>query len=135
MLFAATQGGSRVLPTPGAQARCPACRKPVYARCGRVKVWHWAHRGDIDCAHNSKGETFWHASWKLRVPPKAREVPRGGHRADIIGRFGRVVELQHSRIDPRVAREREECYGDMAWLFASAMFARKESAATSATAS
>jgi hypothetical protein len=124
VLFAAANDGSRVLPSPGAKARCPSCKRPVYARCGKVKVWHWAHRGDRACARNSKGETFWHLAWKLRVPPQAREVPRGGLRADIVGRHGRVVELQHSRIDPRVVDYREETYGDMAWLFDSAMFAK-----------
>jgi len=124
MLFAVAEGGERVLPSPGATGRCPSCRQIVYPRCGTKKVWHWAHKGSIDCARNNKGETFWHLCWKLRVPPEAREIPRAGHRADIIGRFGRAVELQHSRLDTRAVRSREESLGDMGWLYDSELFAQ-----------
>lgn len=124
MLFAESEDGSRILAAPGLRARCPACRKEVYPRCGRSNIWHWAHKFNFDCAGNRGRETFWHVAWKLLAPPEAREIPRAGHRADVVGRLGRVLELQHSKLDPRAVRRREAAYGDMVWIFDSALFAK-----------
>ena len=39
------------------------------------------------------------------------------HRADIVGPDNRVLELQHSAINPKQIREREQFYDRMVWLF------------------
>lgn len=124
MLFASDDEGNRVLATEKGKAKCPVCGQPVVARRGPHTIWHWAHTSGCGCGPSQRGETFWHLSWKLSVPPEAREVHRGGHRVDIVGRSGRVVELQHSRIDPGALGDRERSFGDMVWIFDSSSFAR-----------
>ena len=44
------------------------------------------------------------------------------HRADIVGNYGTVVELQHSQISPEVIAARESFYGRMVWLFDASVF-------------
>jgi len=80
-------------------------------------VAHWAHLSACDCDPWSEPESEWHRAWKEMVPPEQREVTMGPHRADIRLASGKVIELQHSPISPSVIAEREEFYGNMAWLF------------------
>lgn len=116
MLFARVDDGSRVEPSPGAHALCPQCGGEVLAKCGTLVAWHWAHK-KRDCDRWSEGESEWHLGWKRQVLPSACEVVLGEHRADIYTANGLVVELQHSPLDARKIREREQFYGQMLWLF------------------
>lgn len=117
MIYAASEQGLKVKAEPGGTARCPCCGGDVLAKCGSIKVWHWAHVSGSDCDPWSEGETEWHLSWKAEVVPEAQEVTMKPHRADIVGNRGVVVELQHSPISVEEIAERERFYRRMMWVF------------------
>lgn len=116
MIYAEAESGHRILAAPGRLAVCPSCRQPLVAKCGEIKVWHWAHQS-CDCDEWWEPESAWHLSWKSLVCAPACEVPMGRHRADIVGNRNTVIELQHSSIGLQEAQEREQFYGHMIWLF------------------
>src|SRR5262245_61048251 len=116
MLLYATVAGEKRLPFPRGRGVCPACDGVVRAKCGTVYAHHWAHESGVECDSWSEGIGPWHLSWQSLVQPAFVEVPRGPHRADILGDDDIVVELQHSPIDPRQIGERERHYGKMLWL-------------------
>jgi competence protein CoiA len=122
MEFAEDVAGVRVRPTPRAMARCPQCKQPVRAKCGRIVPEYWSHLVGNDCDSWSEPETLWHRWWKARVPVEQREVVVGDHRADIVNSDGVVVELQHSPLSVDDIAERENHYApigterNMIWL-------------------
>jgi competence CoiA-like predicted nuclease len=121
MMYAKSPNGANVEAEPGGRAVCPGCGKAVLAKCGEIKIWHWAHDSGVECDPWWECETEWHRSWKMLVKEEYREVVIGGHRADIAipGPFQSriVIELQHSSVSPQMIREREEFYRNMVWLF------------------
>ena len=101
---------------------CPNCNSEMIAKCGRVKVWHWAHKGRPPCDPWWECETEWHRSWKDNFPVDWQEIshfdPVTGekHIADVKNPFGLVIELQHSPIDSTELKAREKFYGEMIWI-------------------
>lgn len=121
MIFANDAKGNRIVAAPGQRAVCPSCNGEVVAKCGKIKVWHWAHLS-VDCDPWSEGMTEWHIGWQNEFPEECREVviQRNGeiHRADIMLPDGTVIEFQHSPISQDEIAKREEFYGEkMAWMF------------------
>lgn len=116
MLYA-EEGGARRPARPGRVGVCPLCGGEVIAKCGQLRVWHWAHRSLADCDTWSEPVGPWHLSWQRIVQPRFLEVTVGPHRADIRTHDGLVIELQHSPIKPQEIAERERFYGDMLWVF------------------
>lgn len=114
--------GQRAEAAPKLRGTCQNCRSEMIAKCGRVKVWHWAHKGRPPCDPWWESETEWHRAWKDKFPAEWQEVghtdPATGekHIADIKNPFGLVIELQHSPIDPAEMRAREAFYGEMIWI-------------------
>lgn len=119
----AVKDQKRVVPTPGTQATCELCHASVLAKCGKINIWHWAHKNNRDCDPWSEPESEWHRNWKLHVPLDRREVTMANHRADIVGLNGGIVELQHSSITTTEISERESFYKNMIWLIDSKPFA------------
>lgn len=120
MIFA-LKNGERITATPKAQAICPTCGQTVLAKCGRIKIWHWAHIIN-DCDPWSEGPTQWHLDWQSMFPAEWQEInlSRGGqkHRADVYTPSGIVLEFQHSSISPDDIIRREKFYGLlMRWVF------------------
>ena len=101
---------------------CPNCLHPVIAKCGRVKVWHWAHKGRPPCDPWWEAETEWHRTWKDNFPAEWQEVGHVDsitgerHIADIKNPYGLVVELQHSKLDRKERESREQFYKEMIWI-------------------
>lgn len=124
MQFAVDPESRRVLPSKGAKGVCPICAEPVIAKCGQIKVHHWAHLARLDCDPWFEPETEWHRAWKSLFPSESVEVPIGEHRADI-RHNGLVIELQNSKISPAVISERERHYGRMIWVVNAAPFAKR----------
>lgn len=121
MIFANDAKGNRIVAAPGQRAVCPSCNGEVVAKCGKIKVWHWAHLS-ADCDPWSEGMTEWHIGWQNEFPEECREVviQRNGeiHRADIMLPDGTVIEFQHSPISQDEIAKREEFYGaKMVWMF------------------
>lgn len=112
----------KVEPQPKLHGICPHCSGAVIAKCGRVKVWHWAHKSKIVCDPWWENETEWHRTWKNNFPKEWQEIsavdPKTGetHIADVKTPYGLTVEFQHSplRLDELMARE--AFYGNMIWI-------------------
>lgn len=94
----------------------------MIAKCGRVKVWHWSHKGRPPCDPWWESETEWHRSWKSKFPIERQEHvafdPATGekHIADVKTPRGLVIEFQHSPISPEEIRTREAFYEEMIWI-------------------
>jgi competence protein CoiA len=106
---------------PRLKGMCLGCAKPVIAKCGSIRIWHWAHTGHVTCSFEREKETKWHRKWKNCFTAEAQEVichaPTGErHIADVKTLEGVVLEFQHSYLplDERVARER--FYQTMFWV-------------------
>ena len=54
--------------------KCRICGADMTARCGKIKVWHWAHKGKRICDSYWEKETEWHREWKNRFPDSWQEV-------------------------------------------------------------
>jgi len=117
MLRLAIVDGVRREPFPGGRGNCPTCQGNVIAKCGRIKIHHWAHESTDDCDNWSESIGPWHLAWQDLVMPEFVEVTIGPHRADILGDDDVVIELQHSPIRPDDVEGRETFYGQMVWLF------------------
>lgn len=121
MRLALVEGG-RAEAQPGLRGHCPRCSGETVAKCGRVKVWHWAHKGKPPCDPWWESETEWHRAWKNQFPVEWQEyvaadpVTGEKHIADVKTPHGLVIEFQHSPIDPNEIRAREAFYGNMIWI-------------------
>lgn len=123
------KNGEKIQATPKERATCELCGKEVIAKCGEIKVWHFAHKQDFECDSFGEQETEWHREWKNYFPKEQQEViiehpiffedgctfPKK-HRADIQTKESLIIELQNSPISPQEIKEREEFYGNMVWI-------------------
>ena len=106
----------------GMQGICPSCGSEMIARCGTLKVHHWAHKHKHQCDRWWEPETEWHRAWKGHYPENWQEIvmpdPSTGekHIADVQTDNGLVLEFQHSpiHVDERTSRER--FYKNMVWV-------------------
>ena len=121
MLWAFNEQNERLLAAPGTTAKCDYCGDTLIAKCGEIKIWHWAHHSNMDCDSWAKEETQWHKDWKESFPGDWREIQIGCHRADIKTPVG-VIELQDSSISVGEIFEREMHYGNMMWIVNGASF-------------
>lgn len=109
-------GNNRIEAQPKLQGLCPCCFKPVVAKCGEQKVWHWAHRGNTACDNWWEKETEWHRAWKNNYPTEWQEKSlfdeKTGekHIADVCTIRNLVIEFQHSYISQKERVSREQFY-------------------------
>lgn len=107
---------------PGGKGACRGCGGDVIAKCGAVRIHHWAHLGRRDCDPWWEPETEWHRRWKNHFAAEYQEFiqydERSGekHIADIRTGHGLVVEFQHSHLDPAERTARERFYRNMLWV-------------------
>jgi competence protein CoiA len=113
----------RVEAWPEGRANCPLCKSETIAKCGEIKVWHWAHKSVIDCDPWWEPESQWHLDWKKQFPIAWQEVIVGPHRADVKTPTGTVIEFQASSISTEKICEREAFYGSMKWVLRGEDFA------------
>lgn len=112
--------GVRLEPQPKQRGCCPLCGAEMVAKCGRVKVWHWAHKGRLECDPWYE-ETEWHRSWKDKFPLEWQEkiaydeATGEKHIADVRTPSGLVIEFQHSVISSEEVIAREAFYKNMVW--------------------
>lgn len=112
----------KLSPQPNLKGVCPHCGEIVIAKCGRVKVWHWAHKSREVCDPWWENETEWHRNWKDQFPVEWQEISavdeKTGekHIADIKTPNRYVVEFQHSPMPPEEMISRESFYGNMIWI-------------------
>lgn len=113
--------GIRTQPTAGLSGHCPVCERDMIAKCGDIRVHHWAHRGRRVCDHWWEPETLWHRNWKNRFDIGWHESIRHAadgekHVADIRTPHELVIEFQHSPISAEERASRENFYGNMVWV-------------------
>jgi len=110
----------RIEATKRAKGICPSCGSELVARCGEIKIHHWAHKKKCD-DHWWENETEWHRNWKNRFPKEWQEIIQHDssgekHIADIKTKEGWVIEFQHSRIEPEERRSRDSFYSKLIWV-------------------
>ncbi len=93
----------------------------MVAKCGEVKVWHWAHKGGRLCDIWWENETEWHRAWKGQFPVNWQEVVHEAdtgekHIADVKTDRGWVIEFQHSYLKPEERRSRGTFYPKLIWV-------------------
>ena len=114
--------GNRAEPKPKLTGKCPSCDADMIARCGDIKVWHWAHKGKMTCDPWWETETQWHREWKNRFPEHWQETilkdAQTGekHIADVRTEDGFVIEFQYSSIKSEEQLSRESFYKRMVWV-------------------
>lgn len=114
--------GIREEPTPKLRGICPCCGSETIAKCGRFKIWHWAHKSRIDCDAWWENETEWHRRWKNQFPVDWQErvmrdtVAGGCHIADVYTDSGIAVEFQHSILAREELDSREAFYRNVVWV-------------------
>lgn len=117
MQYALNKNKEKIEETPSCgENMCPCCMTEVQAKCGQIKIWHWAHKNLDDCDPWHESETIWHREWKNIFPKDCREIVIGNHRVDVFYR-GYYFEFQHSSISLKEMLEREEFYGtQLVWI-------------------
>jgi hypothetical protein len=105
----------RLEATPSTTAYCPQCDKPLIAKCGEIKIWHWAHKSRGDCDTSKEPETQWHLGWKKKFSKELVEITIGGHRADVSTKRT-VIEFQHSPLSITDMKAREAHYDNLIWV-------------------
>jgi hypothetical protein len=114
--------GNKTEATKGAKGLCPSCGSELIAKCGEVKINHWAHKSIRSCDPWWESETEWHRSWKNNFPDDWQEIALPDvqtgekHIADVRTIHGLVIEFQHSHIDPKELTSRENFYKKMVWV-------------------
>ncbi|HEL9697937.1 TPA: competence protein CoiA [Legionella pneumophila] len=106
---------------PGLSGTCKCCGHPTTAKCGQVKIWHWAHSGKRICDTWWENESEWHRAWKNYFPTDWQEFIHYDHNgerhiADIKTSQGYILEFQHSYLNPEERKKRTEFYGKIAWV-------------------
>jgi competence protein CoiA len=120
MKFAVVEGERREAQT-GLSAECPICGAGMIAKCGRYRIWHWAHRGIRTCDSWWESETEWHRAWKNHFPKGWQEVIHPSktgekHIADVKTEAEVVLEFQHSFLSRDERESRERFYQKMVWI-------------------
>ncbi len=113
--------GQRQEAQPNLSGKCPVCDQDTVAKCGEIKIWHWAHKGRRTCDFWWENETEWHRAWKEKFPLEWQEIvhfDEGGekHIADVKTHDGWVIEFQHSNISSDERRSREVFYQSLIWV-------------------
>jgi competence protein CoiA len=108
--------------SPQLQGLCSCCSNPVIAKCGKQKIWHWAHKSKTNCDIWWEPETEWHRTWKNKFPADWQEITlldeKTGekHIADVRTVHNLVIEFQHSHIEHQERTSREKFYKNMVWI-------------------
>ena len=101
---------------------CPQCGQPMIAKCGKLKIHHWAHKSKANCDSWWENETEWHREWKNCFPKEWQEIitineaTGEKHIADVRTNEGIVIEFQHSYITQEERILRESHYKKMVWV-------------------
>jgi len=109
-------------PDKGLKGICPGCNKSLTAKCGPIKIHHWAHERGSDCDHWWEPMTQWHLDWQNNFAPAWCEVifrdEQSGefHRADIHTPKGVTIEFQHSTLSFEELESRNSFYKKLIWV-------------------
>lgn len=122
MIRYANVAGQLMEPNTGLKGLCPGCGNAVIAKCGTVKIHHWAHQRRIDCDPWWEPMTQWHLDWQNKFPKAWREVifrdQQTGefHRADVHTPKETTIEFQHSPLSLQELKSRNDFYKKIIWV-------------------
>jgi competence protein CoiA len=113
--------GQRVEAQPHLSGECPGCGSVLVARCGQIRIRHWAHQGNRLCDPWWENESEWHRFWKDQFPADWQEIVHHSadserHIADVKTLNGWVIEFQHSFLNVQERRSRDEFYPKLIWV-------------------
>lgn len=114
--------GNRMEPQRGLRGLCINCETETIAKCGNVRIKHWAHKSNLSCDHWWENQTEWHRAWKNHFPLEWQEVRHTDfasgerHIADIKTVSGLIIEFQYSAISSEEVQSREKFYKNMVWV-------------------
>jgi competence CoiA-like predicted nuclease len=106
-------------------AKCQCCNSDLIAKCGDIKIWHFAHKTKNECSSWWKPMTEWHKNWQEQFPKNCREVVHKcqetgeKHIADVkiqIAGKELVIEFQNSPISKKEIKSRDLFYKDIIWV-------------------
>lgn len=122
-------GNERTPPSPNLTGSCPVCDREMIAKCGTVRVHHWAHRGKRVCDTWWEPETEWHRNWKNHFASDWQEVigfDTSGekHIADVRTPSGVSIEFQYSHLKPEERAAREAFHPNLAWVVSGVRLSR-----------
>jgi len=105
----------------GGTGYCPYCNSELIARCGDVKINHWAHKGARNCDKWWENETEWHRQWKNKFPREWQEIVHFDetgekHIADVKTTKNWIIEFQHSFIKNEERKARNNFYSKIVWV-------------------
>lgn len=105
----------------GGKGVCPICNSELIAKCGDIKINHWAHKGTRSCDSWWENETEWHRTWKNNFPKEWQEIvhyDKSGekHIADVKTDKGWVIEFQYSFLKIEERNSRNLFYQKLVWL-------------------
>jgi len=105
----------------GAKALCQFCGSELIAKCGEIKINHWAHKSKRNCDPWWENEGEWHRAWKNEFPTEWQEIihhDENGekHIADIKTGTDWIIEFQHSYLKPEERRSRNAFYNKLIWV-------------------
>lgn len=113
--------GIKTTAKPKMKGLCPFCDAEVISKCGTKNIWHWAHKGKLECDPWWENETEWHRNWKSNFPKDLQEVIHYAitgekHIADVKTGQGWVIEFQNSPISPDERKSRDNFYQKIVWV-------------------
>lgn len=113
--------GEKVEATNGAKGLCSYCGSELIAKCGEIKINHWAHKGKRHCDPWWENETEWHRLWKNKFPKDWQEIRHKTedgeiHIADVKTANGWIIEFQHSFLKPEERQKRNAFYRKLVWI-------------------
>jgi hypothetical protein len=113
--------GKKTEATKGAKGLCRYCGSEVIAKCGEIRIDHWAHKGRRKCDPWWENETEWHRSWKDKFPKDWQEFRHTAedvevHIADVKTESGWIIEFQHSFLNPEERQKRNAFYRNIVWV-------------------
>ncbi len=116
----ALSNDERIEPSKGAKGLCPCCGSELVAKCGEIKVHHWAHKKKCD-DYWWENETEWHRNWKNKFPHEWQEIIQKDesgekHIADVKTGSGWTIEFQHSPISKEERDSRDYFYNKLIWI-------------------
>lgn len=118
----------RTTPIKGLTGVCIGCGSEVIAKCGDIKIHHWAHKSNVECDSWWEPETEWHRAWKNHFPEEYREIPFTDsatgevHRADVHTKSRITLEFQNSPISIAELKSREKFYSKLVWVINGSKF-------------
>lgn len=114
--------GLKSEPRKGEIGFCIGCGGKMIAKCGNLKLHHWAHSVVTKCDSWWETETEWHREWKNNFSAEFREVSfydefsQEYHRADIHTASGLTIEFQNSPLSVEELFSRERFYNQLIWV-------------------